>query len=735
MRAECRVRIPGVGSDTETEPAPLCDDNRELARFAAGALDWPAVRELIRPLALSAIGARYVAELVPLADEQARGALARAEELQRLRAADGTAAARAEPEASRSDEPPLAGVPDPVPLLRDAARYGRSLSGEDLVDVARLLRVTEDVAHWLAARRGSLVATNHLWADPPEVGALRQRLEDALDRRGKVVDDASPRLARLRLAMADVERELDALMRELAGRQNLRAAFAEGHAGQVHRRSGRRVLAVRERQAGRIPGIVHDRSQSGQTVFVEPRGAVELGNRLAGLEADAAREVARILTELTQAVLAKRGDIESCAERVGRLELGVISARFAARYDGRVARVAGDPGNATGLVLRGFRHPLLAEQVRQETLECVVPIDVRLGADFDMLVVTGPNTGGKTLALKSAGLASLLTRLGFALPCNDGTTVPLFDGIVADIGDEQEIEQNLSTFASHLVRIKAGLERATERTLVLLDELGGGTDPVEGAALGEAILEHLLERRIPTLASTHLGQLKAFGFRFERAENAHVEFDVESLAPRYTVVIGAPGESRALAIAGRLGLPASIIERADARVERGDSEAATIMQSMRDVRVDAERLRNEAGERLVDLEREIEVAEEERAKIGAKTARLEAEAQLGLEERLRRSREWIERVRRLLPQVEQRAREELAVALTGLEDALGDAALTDRRQAFLDGLKKGSLVWLPTFKKRASVTRIYRDKRELKVRLGKHELSIAFDDVTFYENL
>jgi len=705
-------RIPSVSTTTGAEEA--------LARFAADALDWPAVRDSILPLALSAIGRRSLLELAPRSDSEARRALERAREVQEL-AAGG--------------EPPLAGVPDPVPLLATAARYRRALDGEDLADVGRVLRLVEDLGHWLAGRRAELGACAALWAGMPDLSPLREALERSLDRKGRVVDDASEPLKRLRRAIAEVSDELDRAMRELANRQGLRGALAEGHAGQVHQRGGRRVLAVRQRNAGQVPGIVHDRSQTGETLFIEPREAVELGNRLALLEADAAREVARILAELTREVLASRAAIQFACERLGELELATISARFARRVGGRPARVPGDAGAGVGLVLRGWRHPLLLAELEKGTLAEVVPVDLRLGADFRLLVLTGPNTGGKTLAIKGAGLAALMTRLGLAIPAAEGTTVPLYDGIVADIGDEQEIQQSLSTFSSHLVRIQAGLARAGADTLVLLDELGGGTDPSEGAALGEAILERLLELGAPTLATTHLGQLKEFGFRYEQAESAHVEFDLETLAPRYAVVIGAPGESRALTIARRLGLPGALVDRAESRLVKTDGEAEDLMHEMRGVRVDAERLRQEAEERLLVLEREQRELATEREHMLQRTAQVEAEAQRVLEERLADSRAWAARARALLPQLERAAQSELAPQLDGLDAALAGASLTDRRRAFLDGLKKGAFVWVPRFRKRCTVTRIQREKRELVVRLGRHEMTVPFDDVTFYESL
>ena len=606
--------------------------------------------------------------------------------------------------------------------------------------MARLLRSAEDVGAWLLARQGQLPACGSLWTGMPDLASLRERIEAQVDRRGRVLDDATPALARIRSEIRRLVEELERSIREIAGRANLRSAFADGTA-RVHRRGARRVLAIRQRHAGRVPGIVHDRSQTGETLFVEPRQIVELGNRAAELEADAEREVARVLAELTRDVLQRRESIEACVGRIAELELALVAARYAESVGGRPALQPGEsvpgPGTAAarGLLLRGWRHPLLLAQQAAGRLDEVTPIDLRLGADFDLLVVTGPNTGGKTLALKGAGLAALMTRMGLALPCEEGTTVPLFDGIVADIGDEQEIQQSLSTFSSHLVRIQGGLERAGPNTLCLLDELGGGTDPTEGAALGEAILERLLRLRAPTLASTHLGQLKEFAYRFDRAENGHVEFDLETLAPRYTLVIGAPGRSRALAIARRLGLPDELVDRAEERLESGSGDVEALMDQMRGTRLEAERLRSEAEERNVQLARRLAEVDEVRAALDVKRGHLEAEAQRGLEERVARTRTWLERARALLPRLPRELRDEVAELLGGIEEALEGASLTDRRRAFLAGLKKDSIVWLPRFKKRCAVTRIFRERRELGVRLGKREMTVSFDDVTFYESL
>ena len=692
-----------------------------LGRFTAGALDWPAVRDELLRHAPSDIGVRALRELGPRETLEAHDALSRSREMQDV--------------VARGESPPLEGIRDPMPPLEIATRYRRTLDGEELVGVGRMLRMVEKVGAWLASRRAGIPRCDALWAGMPDLAPLRERLDGALDRRGRVLDDASPALRQLRREIALLSRQVEKTVREIAGRPAMRSALSDGHAGQVHRRGGRLVLAVRAGHAGRVPGIVHDRSQTGETLFIEPQAVVEKANRLSASEADEAREVNRILVELTREVLHRRDDISHCTQRTGELELAVTSARYGLRVDGRPARVPGEDGAYDGMLLRAMRHPLLLEEVRRGNIPEVVPIDLRLGVGFDMLVITGPNTGGKTLALKSAGLAALMTRMGLAVPFGEGTTVPLYDGVVADIGDEQEIQQNLSTFSSHLARIRAGLERATPKTLVLLDELGGGTDPVEGAALSDAILERLLALGCHTLASTHLGKLKEFAFRFARAENAHVEFDIESLEPRFRLIIGAPGQSRALAVAQRLGLPADLVAAAEARMERRSGEAEELMDEMRDVRVDAERLRTEAEDRLRDLEASIQELEGKRDDLGRRQDQVEAEAQRGLEERFVRSRDWLQRGRALLDRLPASARPGVEEILSGIEEALGDAKMTDRRQAFLDGLKKGTFVWLPRYKKRCLVTRIHREKRKLEVRLGKHDLTVEFDDVTFYESL
>ncbi len=684
-----------------------------LEAFAARALDFEEVRGILERQAWTSLGRRVARELAPLEDAEARAALARVRE-------------------AVGEGPNLAGIADPFAGLDRARKAGRALEEDQLVVLRDLLEAYERVSDWLVAHARELPALAELARGRPDLEPLRDRIEEAVDERGRVRDAASPLLARLRKEASEAAAKIDKAVRAILARPGVKAVLSDPNA---HRRGGRPVLAVRARSAGKVPGIVHDASQSGETVFVEPREVIAPGNRLAECHAEERREVERVLLELTRKVLDAREALEEACERLAKLELAWMSARWAKESGARVPNLPGEPGAGRGLVLRSARHPLLVEQAREGRLAEVVPIDLRLAGDFDVLIVTGPNTGGKTVALKTAGLAALMTRCGLPFPCAEGTTVPLYDGVVADIGDEQEIRQSLSTFSSHLARVKAGLARASEKTLFLLDELGAGTDPDEGAALSEAILEELLRRGTPTLATTHIGKLKEFAFRHPRAENACVEFDPEKLAPCYRLLIGTPGESGALVVARRMGVPEAVVARAQERLARRDAELHELMADVREARTQAERVRSEAEGRLEEASRASRAAEDKRQELERRGELLEAEAQRGIEERVREARGVLERARTLLDQIPPAQRERLAEVLRQADDELSGAALSERRREFLAGLKKGSYVYLPRYRQRCAVEKVDAKKREVSVQLGTMKLKVPFDEVTWYENL
>jgi len=689
--------------------------DRRRGAFAAEVLELTAVLELFERSASSSLGKRVLRELAPRDDGEARAALARVREMQLL--------------FKLGDLPGLAGVTDPLP---PGAALTRALDEQRFVALRGFLDAAERLSAWFAERVLDVPELAAVAARIPDLEELKHAIDRVLDERGKVRHDASDLLARLRRLVAEMNDRVDRALKDVMQRGDVRAVLSDGS---VHRRGGRPVLAVKARMSGRVRGIVHDRSQSGESVFVEPQEVIELGNRLAEALSDERREVERVLLELTRHVQARASSIHAAAREVGELELAVIAARYCAAHDARPALVPGEPEASAALLLRRARHPLLIEQALKGELDAVVPIDVRLGADFDMLIVTGPNTGGKTLALKTAGLFALMTRCGLPVPAAEGTTVPLYEAIAADIGDEQEISQNLSTFASHLVRIKAGLASATPRTLVLLDELGGGTDPDEGAALGEAVLETLLALRAPTLVSTHISRLKEFAFRHARAENACTEFDLESLSPLYQLHVGMPGESGALVIARRLGLPESVVALAEERTRRREGEVVELMADVRVARLQAERLRASAEDRLEDARARQREVEERGVELDRRSNQLEAEAQRGLEERLRDSVRQLERARALLPQVGKDAAAALTQVLDALAADLTGASLTDRRQAFLESLGKGSMVYLPRYRQRVLVHKVDKERREVVCKLGAMRVRVSYEEVTPYESL
>ncbi len=710
---------PGRGdSEEREEPAAW---HPELDTFAARALDWGEVRELYARFAPGPLGKRALYQLGPRRVDQARLALLRSGELISR--------------GSSGERLPLAGIGDPMPFLETAKQFGRVLSEDNLCEVTSFLRGGALVWRWLSGRADELPECSQLAHQLPDLVVLRTALDEQLDERGRLKDDASARLSTLRQTSRKLEREVTRIVTAMANRSELRNHLAPGHAGRVQRRNGRPVLAVKARSRGRVPGIVHDRSQTAETLFVEPQAAVEPGNLLAENRVDEAHEVQRLLHELTRQIFTNMPAIERWSERLAEAELTVLGADFGLKFNARPARIPGDQGAGKGLVLRSMRHPLLLAALELGEIESVVPLDLRLGSEFNMLVITGPNTGGKTLALKSAGLAGLLTRLGLPVPFDEGSTVPFYDAVAADIGDEQEVSQSLSTFSSHLMRIKEGLARAGADTLFLLDELGGGTDPDEGAALGWALLEQLLRDNVPTIVSTHLGALKEFAFRHAAAENASVEFDVESLRPAYRLLLGIPGESRALAIARRLGLEPKILARAEERLERRLEEADLLIDDVRRSRTEAERLRGQAEDGLADVERKGRDLDQRRQLVEERSEQLASEAQRDLDLRLAGARPLLKRAQVLLAQVPRGARSELEGLLLSLDERLQGASLGEKRQAFLTGLKKGDLVYLPRYKKRLPVTRIWRDKSQITVRMGKLDVTVDFAEASPHEGI
>lgn len=507
----------------------------------------------------------------------------------------------------------LGGVHDVRPLAQNAQR-GAILQPPDLLDIQSTLRVGRRVRRILTQLQERVATLADIAARIEPCESLADEIGRCISEQSEVVDHASVKLARTRREMRIAhERLLEKLNRLIANPNNV-SYLQEAL---ITQRAGRYVIPIKADFRGRIPGIVHDTSASGATLFIEPLSAVDMGNKWRQLQIEERKEVERILAELSALVADLAEELAWTVEALAELDLALAKARYANALDAteptlvplKRGQTNQHPGSA--LDLRQARHPLLA-------LETVVPIDVYLGTDYFALVITGPNTGGKTVTLKTVGLMAVMAQSGLHLPVAEGSVLPVFEAIYADIGDEQSIEQSLSTFSSHLTNIVNTLNQADERSLVLLDELGAGTDPVEGSALARAILTHLLARRIITLVATHYSELKAFAHTTPGVENASMEFDLETLAPTYRLQIGLPGRSNAFAIAERLGLHSEIVQMAQALVSPEELETESLLSEIQQAHRETTVARDEA------LLAQRRVAEQER-RLAAHLAAIEGE--------------------------------------------------------------------------------------------------------------
>jgi DNA mismatch repair protein MutS2 len=479
-------------------------------------------------------------------------------------------------------EPPLDGIPDIRPVLARGAAEGSALDGVELALLIPALDAGPRVHAWGRAIRPVAPAVAGLADGLPRLVDLRDTLRHALEDDGTLTDRASPRLRQLRQQIRDRRRRIVADLERILSAEGDRL-FADRF---VTVRHGRYVLPVRAEARQRVRGIVHDRSQSGQTIFVEPEGMVEANNDLVQALREEEQEAVRILAELTAAVRARLGDLERFVEAIGELDWLFARAHAAVRMDAS-APVIDLQGRVS---LRAARHPLLLAQAWRDPARPVVPVDVELSPDRPLLLITGPNAGGKTIALKTLALSAILAQVGCHVPAAEGSRLPVFERLYAIVGDEQSVAENLSTFSAFVKQIREVLAEADDRSLVLVDELGAGTDPDEGAALARAILEALADRGALVVATTHLEPLRVFASTEPRARNASVEFDTRTLAPTFRLRYDVPGQSYALAIAGRLGLSPELIARAQAHRSTDAARMSQLLDQLDEAtRCEAER--------------------------------------------------------------------------------------------------------------------------------------------------
>jgi DNA mismatch repair protein MutS2 len=564
----------------------------------------------------------------------------------------------------------LGGVHDIRPVVKIAERGG-TLQAADLLDIHSTLRVGRRVHRLLASLQDKIPLLADIAARIEPCEGLAKEIERCINEQGEVVDYASPKLANIRREMRTAhERLLERLNRMITGPRY--AGYLQE--ALVTQRGGRYVIPIKADFKGHIPGIVHDTSSSGATLFIEPLAVVEMGNQWRQLQIEEEREVERILAELSGQVAQLAEELTWTIEALAELDLAFAKARYANALFATEPRIMPfrehlpAPHSGCTLDLRQARHPLLDPKK-------VVPIDVYLSDEYSMLVITGPNTGGKTVSLKTVGLMAAMAQSGLHLPVAEGSALSVFDGIYADIGDEQSIEQSLSTFSSHLTNIVRILDRADDHSLVVLDELGAGTDPVEGSALARALLSHLLARRITTLVATHYSELKAFAHNTPGVENASLEFDVETLTPTYRMQIGLPGRSNAFAIAQRLGLSLDIVRAAQALVSPEDLKTETLLAEIQQSHREAAAARDEAilaRRRVTETEHQL----------AARLASIEAERAAILGEARAQARKELEEIRSEI----EALRSEMAAEQRSA--SLGDTWLAQARARLTEAEKR-----------------------------------------------
>jgi len=682
-------------------------------------LEWPLLCSQVAGFATTPAGRRHCQALaLGLSPAQSQELLAETSELLAL---DGLT------EGGLSFQ----GVSDLSRTVALCAKGGTA-GGEPLLEVAATLAAARRLRRQIDEPTLRPITTARV-AELRTLPELEQRLLFCLEEGGRVADRASPALQGIRRQLAGVRAERRERLQEL-----LRRWAPSLQDTVIAERNGRPVLAVKAAAAGQLSGVVHDSSASGSTVFLEPQSVIPLGNRIRELEGQERELEEAVLGELSALVAEEAEALHQLQTVLLQLEAGLARARYSAWLGAVRPELDGDP--QAPWALEGLRHPLLLWQERKEAGRPVVPVSVRVAEPVRVVAITGPNTGGKTVTLKAVGLAALMARAGLFLPCAASPRLPWCGQVLADIGDEQSLQQNLSTFSGHIRRIARILEALPPSSggqlpqegasLVLLDEVGAGTDPTEGSALAIALLRQLAARANLTIATTHFGELKALKYADPRFENASVAFDVESLSPTYHLQWGIPGRSNALAIAIRLGLEPAVIEEAQALLgPSGEGDANAVIAGLENQR----QRQQEAAEEAAALLARTELLHEELLERWQQQKEQSAELQEQRRQELERSiRAGQGEVRRLIRRLRQAGRAQPSQAgeaarqvgqrLRKLEEAHRPMPERREHQGWLP--KVGERVRVLSLGKAGEVLALSDDGRELTVRCGVMRLTL-----------
>ena len=622
----------------------------------------------------------------------------------------------------------------PIGEAMKRVAVGASLSIAELLDVAKLLRVAEHARQYgeqsqdkdgegVNTRQDSL--TGYFESLMP-LEHLAREINRCILSEAEIADDASATLKDIRRNMKATNGKVHEVLNGIVTRQTNQAMLQDAI---VTMRNGRYCIPVKSEYKGQFPGMVHDQSSTGSTFFIEPMAVVNLNNELKELAAKEAMEIEKILARLSEQVAQSKDALESNVEVLTKLDFIFAKASFAKSYDGTQPEL-----NTDGYTnLKQARHPLLERH-------SVVPVDIRLGDDYTMLIITGPNTGGKTVSLKTLGLLTLMGQSGLHIPAFQGSTLAVFEDVFADIGDEQSIEQNLSTFSSHMTNVVYILKHASSRCLVLFDELGGGTDPVEGSALAISILNDLHNRDIRCMATTHYSELKTFAMTTPGIENACCEFDVETLSPTYHLLIGIPGKSNAFAIAKKLGMTDHVIESAKSQIDSStvDMEALladlekskrTIEQEQAEIAANKEEIQK-LKDRLASKNEHIEQRKQDILRNAREEAReILEDAKAFADESIRKYNNWEKKPQTANNKDMEKARGELRDKLKSVNSKLEYKTSNRKSKAKAGDFHLGDSVHVISLNLDGTVRSLPNQKGELTVQMGILQSTVKISDV------
>lgn len=607
------------------------------------------------------------------------------------------------------------------------AKKGGSLTMRQLLEVQNVLGISSEVVAFM--HDDALPELKYIGEMVDlivEFTALEKEISRCILTEDEMADNASPKLKDIRRNIHQqnqaIKNKLSRIITSSSNKTYLQDAI-------VTMRDGRYVIPVKQEYRSFFPGMVHDQSKGGATLFIEPQGVVELNNKLRELEVEEQLEIARILAELSSRVAEHYREIRSNLDLLIKLDFIMAKGKLSCKMHASEPKIDADGE----LRLISARHPLIEYKK-------AVPVDIRIGGDYRTLIITGPNTGGKTVSLKTAGLLVMMAQSGLHIPASHASTLPIFGEVFADIGDEQSIEQSLSTFSSHMKNIVSIIDKASYDSLVLVDELGAGTDPTEGAALAIAILERFYDSGALTMATTHYNELKKYALATSGVENAAMEFDVETLTPTYRLLIGVPGKSNAFEISKKLGLSESVIERASEHIKHGDMEFENVISSIEDDkrkaaadRLDAESMRAEIEERLKKLE------EKEKA-ISEKRADIIAEAKREARELLRETKSAVKDVQKDLRRLQKSgahtnlntgALEKSRRKINEAEDLVSEKVVkqVNSEPVSADTLKIGDRVKLLTIGQNGTILSLPDEKGNLMINIGTLKVKARLQDL------